>query len=72
VSGSKKGGGGGFAPPENPQLTLAQLQTIFDFFEKLRGSRRLKWWVIAAGLGAILDGLHVVWLAFSWLVGRVR
>ena len=43
--------------------------TLADFqgFKELIEASPLKWWVIAAGIGGALDGLHVLWLAARFL-----
>ncbi len=52
-------------------MTAAEFQDLGNFFQKLNDSKTLKWWAIAAGIGAVLDGLHVLWLAFRYLAGRL-
>lgn len=59
-----------FTPAQPEQFTLAQLQSLFDFFERLSASKQVKWWALAAAIGAILDGLHVLWQAGRFLLGR--
>lgn len=65
--------GGGFQPSEGPpRFTLDEYQAIGDHFKNWFESTHLKWWIIAAGVGAIIEGIHVIWLFIFWLSGRVR
>jgi len=58
-------------PAETPQFTLSQLQTLFDLLDRINANRNLKYWIIAAGVGAIVETVHVLWLAILWLGGRM-
>jgi hypothetical protein len=68
---SYKKKGKGLEPADNSKrLTPAEFQELGFFFKQLLENRYLAPWVIAAAVGAILEGLHVVWLAFRYLLGR--
>jgi hypothetical protein len=56
-----------FEPPEE-KYTLSQLQDLQDFFFKLSGSKVAKWLAVSAALGAILGGLHILWLALRYIL----
>ena len=64
MSADKKGGGG-----FNPSYTLSQFQILSEFFKKFLAENRLiKASIIAAGLGAVLEVLHIAWLALRFLL----
>jgi hypothetical protein len=44
--------------------TVKELKKMFD-------DSGLRWWIIAAGVGAIVEALHIAWLALEWVVGRL-
>jgi hypothetical protein len=68
---SNKKKGRGFEPADDPaRLTAAEFQELGFIFKRLFESKYLAPWVIAAGIGAILEGLHVVWLAIRYLLRR--
>jgi len=52
-------------------LTPAQFQDLASFWYKLGESRLARPLAIAAAVGAILGGLHILWLAFLWVWGRL-
>jgi hypothetical protein len=58
--------GKGYAPAGEPRLTVSQYQSMGLFFKQLMDSP-LKWAIIAAGIGAVIEGLHVLWLAARYL-----
>lgn len=62
---AKKGRPAGFNPPkpESGRYSLDELSRLRDFLKE----SGLKFWIIAAGIGAILEGFHILWLAFWWL-----
>ena len=60
-------------PPAPPaSLSVAEIKQIGDFFKEWFEGTNLKWWIIAAGVGAVVDALHVGWLALIWVFGRMR
>ena len=67
---TKKKGKGFEAASDPARLTAAEFQELGFFFKKLLENKYLAPWVIAAGIGAILEGLHVIWLAGRYLLGR--
>lgn len=52
-----------YSPAKPAKFTLADLQG----FKELIEASPLKLWVIAAGVGGGLEGLHVLWLAAKFL-----
>jgi hypothetical protein len=54
---------GRYSPAKPSKFTLADLQG----FKELIEASPLKWWVIAAGIGGGLEGLHILWLAARFL-----
>jgi hypothetical protein len=52
------------------EINLSQYRQINEIYKdlgshlkKLLEESGLKFWIIAAGIGAIIEGLHVLWLA---------
>lgn len=52
------------------EINLAQYRQINEIYKDLESHLKklleetgLKFWIIAAGVGAIIEGIHVVWLA---------
>jgi hypothetical protein len=61
---------GGFNPP---RMTPTQFQDLANFFKDYLADKPLvKWSIVAAGIGGALEGLHILWLALIWIVGRIR
>lgn len=65
---------GGFNPAQQPRLTpdqygqiLGQYVNIGSQFKKWFDDTGLKWWIIAAGVGATFETMHVLWLAIRFL-----
>jgi hypothetical protein len=59
-------GGGSFTPPT--KLTFSQYKEMALFFRDFLADKPvIKWSIILAGLGGLLDGLHVVWLALRYV-----
>jgi hypothetical protein len=52
-------------------LTPAQYQDLASFWYRLGESKLAKPLAISAAIGASLGGLHVLWLAFLWVWGRL-
>jgi hypothetical protein len=58
--------GGSFSPAA--KLTWSQYQEIALFFRDFLADKPLiKWSIIAAGVGGLLDTLHVGWLALRFI-----
>jgi hypothetical protein len=57
--------------PAPSTATFAEFQDLGRFFTELVESSHLKWWIILAGIGGLLEAAHVVWLAFMWVWGRL-
>jgi hypothetical protein len=49
-------------------MTIDDVQQLGRFFKDLIDSSSLKWWIIAAGLGAVIEALHVLWLAARYIL----
>jgi len=61
--------GGGYTPA--PRMTADEFQRLGLFFkELLADSPAIKWSIIAAGVGGLLEALHIAWLAARFLLGR--
>jgi hypothetical protein len=61
-----------YEPSAGPgYLTPAQFQDMASFFYKLGESRSAQTLAVLAGIGAVLEGLHVIWLGIIWVVGRL-
>jgi hypothetical protein len=54
---------GRYSPAKPSKFTLADIQG----FKELIEASPLKWWIIAAGIGGALEGLHILWLFFKFL-----
>ena len=76
MSGKKKAGTGYTSPeplpPSEPaRYTASEIQDLGYFFKKFLEDTPLKKWIILSGLGAIVGALleliHVVWLAVRYL-----
>ena len=59
---------GGFNPAPNTAYTLEELARIQDFFTRLIKESNLRWAVVAAGIAAILEIIHLVWLASRYFL----
>ena len=54
--------------PAPTRMTIDDVQQLGRFFKDLIDSSSLKWWIIAAGLGAVIEALHVLWLAARYIL----
>jgi hypothetical protein len=54
-----------------PLLTPAEFQDMGNFFFKLSENKTAKTLATLAAIGAMLGGLHVLWLALLWIHGRM-
>jgi hypothetical protein len=50
-------------------MTVGEFEQFADVIKKLVNDSGLKWWIIAAGIGAIAETLHILWLAIRYLKG---
>ena len=66
MSANKKDSGG-FNPVDAPLLTLRQMQETVEFFKKTFEDSPLAKWIVLAGLGALIEMLHVGWLAVRYI-----
>lgn len=72
MSATKKKPPNQFEPPSGSGgMSPAEFQDFASFWYKLGESRLAKPLVIAAAIGTILSGLHILWLAFLWVWGRL-
>jgi len=55
-------------PPEPPpaRLTIEEMQTLGTFFKRLVEDSKLTWAIYAAGIAAVMEILHIVWLGFRF------
>jgi hypothetical protein len=53
--------------PYSPGYSLDDFQKMSEIFKSWVDDTKLKWWIIAAGVGAILESLHIVWLAARYV-----
>jgi hypothetical protein len=53
-------------------LTANEFQQISEIFKAWVDSSNIKWAIIAAGVGAILESLHILWLAFWWIFWQLK
>jgi hypothetical protein len=49
------------------RMTVSEFEQFAEVIKKLVNDSGLKWWIIAAGIGAIAETLHILWLAASYL-----
>jgi len=55
--------------PYSPtSLSIDDFQKISEIFKAWIDSSNLKWWIIAAGVGAVLEALHIIWLAARYII----
>lgn len=53
--------------PKPGKFTISEVIEFGNYFRQLLESTSLKWWIIAAGVGAIFETLHILWLAGVWV-----
>ena len=59
---------GGYNPAR--MMSIDDVERIGTFFKKLLAdSPAIKWSIIAAGVGGVLESAHIVWLALRYLRG---
>lgn len=58
--------GGSFSPPT--KFTFNQYKEMALFFRDFLSDKPLiKWSIILAGIGGLLDGLHIIWLGLRYV-----
>jgi len=58
--------GGSFSPPA--KLTVDQYKELALFFRDFLADKPvITWSIILAGIGGLLDGLHVAWLVLRYV-----
>ena len=66
ASGSKPSG---YNPPK---MTLDQFREYANFFKELLSDNPLvKWSIVAAGVGAVFETCHILWLFGVWLYWKL-
>jgi hypothetical protein len=48
-------------------MTVGEFEQFADVVKKLVNDSGLKWWIIAAGVGAIFETGHILWLAARYV-----
>jgi hypothetical protein len=62
----------GYNPARERQNAFKEFQKIGLFFKEfLADNPIITASIIAAGIGGALEGLHILWLAFLWVHGRI-
>jgi hypothetical protein len=64
---SKPKATGGFNPAP-ATFTIDELERLGAFFQKLIAESKLRWAIVAAGIAAILEIVHLCWLAARFLL----
>jgi hypothetical protein len=66
---SPSGKGGGFNPapqPKSSSIRVDEVERLTKLYKSVFEDQPLiKWSIIAAGFGGLLDGLHVLWLVLK-------
>jgi len=57
----------GFHPARATKLTLEDLEALKKLFAE---HPMIRWAIYLAGFGGLMDGLHVIWEAVKFLLGR--
>lgn len=55
-------------PSKSSRLTLDEMKDVTEHFKKLFEDSSLAWWIRLAGLGAVAEALHIVWLLLRRLL----
>lgn len=66
---SKGTGFNPYRPPTKTKMTIEDFEQLAGVFKRLVDDSGLKWWIILAGMGALVDILHTIWLAIRYLKG---
>jgi hypothetical protein len=62
----------GYNPSRERRNALKEFQSMGVFFKDfLADNPLITASIIAAGIGGALEGLHILWLAFLWIHGRL-
>lgn len=65
---STSGATGGYNPPKPTKFTFEDVANFSRLFKELLADEPfLKWAIIAAGIGGVLESLHVLWLASRYI-----
>jgi hypothetical protein len=57
--------GSGYTPA---RMTVSEFEQFADLVKKLVNDSGLKWWIIAAGVGALFEAGHIIWLAARYFL----
>ena len=72
VAGGQGGGKRGFSAEkstvEPTKLTLEEFDKFAGIITKLISDSGIRWAIIAAGIGAIFETVHIIWLALRWFL----
>jgi hypothetical protein len=52
--------------PYSPGVSMDDIQKMSEIFKSWVDTSNLKWWIIAAGVGAIVETFHIIWLGFRF------
>jgi len=63
--------GKGFEAADTDQTASAFQEQALFYKRLFENKEKFEVWVIAAGIGAILEGFHIFWLFFLWIWGRL-
>ncbi len=55
------------APAKAARLTLDEMKDVAAFFKTLFEDSSLAVWIKVAGVGAAIEGLHIVWLMIRYI-----
>jgi hypothetical protein len=58
--------------PKPGKFTVTEVIEFGNFFRQLIESTSLKWWIIAAGVGGLIETVHILWLAGAWSYWYVK
>lgn len=57
-----------YTPSKRPtKLTLEEMKDVAEFFRELFRDSWLPMWIVIAGVGALLEGLHILWLLLRYV-----
>jgi hypothetical protein len=66
MSANRRPGGG-----PSPSYTFSEFQKMAEFFKKFLAENWLiKASIVTAGIGGLLEGLHILWLAWRYFAAK--
>jgi len=54
----------GYSPA---RLSVSEIDSLLNIFNQLKDSTTIKWAIYAAGIGAVAETLHILWLAARYV-----